>query len=143
MELCEESIESCLREQGMRVTRPRRRLIVALLAADRPLTADDLTEQGHFSPSERVSVYRNLEAFQVAGIVQRFLLENGLQLFELTAPGDHFHHVVCRNCHRAERLETCAATDLEKEALAAGFTDISHHFEIYGLCGNCRPKAVR
>ena len=48
-------------------------------------------------------MHRNIDAFESLGVLQRILLENGTQLFELTAPDEHYHHLICRECHKTER----------------------------------------
>ncbi|MBF1730702.1 MAG: transcriptional repressor, partial [Trueperella pyogenes] len=54
----------------------------------------------------------------------------------------HHHHLVCRNCGRAEDL---GAGELEKwiSAVASshGYTQIEHSIELFGLCSDCTRKA--
>ena len=47
--------------------------------------------------TDLVTVYRDLDAFEAIHALQRIPLENGTQLFELTAPGEHYHHLICRS----------------------------------------------
>ena len=96
-----------IKDFGMRLTRPRRGIIDVLLNADRALSAEDVRIAGDFEESDLGTVYRNLETFQRLGLVQRILLESGKQLVEATAPDEHFHHIICRKCHRTERLDSC------------------------------------
>ncbi len=120
------------------MTQKRQRILEALSSFDRPATAEEVRERAGLAPSDLVTVYRNLEAFQKVQILQRLPLENGTHLFELTAPGEHYHHLICRHCHKAERLDVCLSKSMEAKAKAKGFSQISHLLEVYGVCEDCR-----
>lgn len=70
-----------VREHGLRLTEPRRRVIEVLFAADRPLSAEAISEtlDGVVDPA---SVYRNLEALEQVGLVQHVHLGHGAGLYE-------------------------------------------------------------
>jgi len=129
-----------LRAHGCRITRKRRRLLRALIGFDHPASAEEIRRRAEWPASDLVTVYRNLDAFGRAGLVQRLPLEDGTHLFELTAPDEHFHHVICRSCHRAERLDACVGERLFEEARARGYSRIGHVMEIYGLCPGCASR---
>lgn len=137
------SIFNRLRERKFRVTAKRERILGALATFDRPAGAEEIRSSARLPPSDLVTVYRSLEAFERVGVLQRVPLENGKHLFELTQPDEHFHHLVCRNCHRAERIEFCLRDQLEQEAKSRGFTDIAHVIEIYGLCDQCAAAGAK
>ena len=130
-----------LRQCGLRMTRNREKLVEVLIDSDHPLSADEIREAAGFASTDLVTVYRNLEAFQSAGLLQRIPLENGSQLFELTDLNDHYHHLICRECHKTERLEVCLGEKLSKKAKTLGYTQIAHVLEVYGLCGECASSA--
>ena len=130
-----------LRQCGLRMTRNRESLVEVLIDSDHPLSADEIREKAGFSSTDLVTVYRNLEAFQSAGLLQRIPLENGSQLFELTDLNDHYHHLICRECHKTERLEVCLGEKLSKKAETLGYTQIAHVLEVYGICGECASSA--
>ncbi len=132
-----EEVKVRLRAGGGRVTRKRERILEALMDFDRPASAEELRERAGLPVSDLVTVYRNLEAFNGVGVLQRIPLENGTHLFELISPGEHFHHVICRECHRAERLDVCVGHEVERKAKARGFSRIAHVMEVYGLCEKC------
>jgi len=130
-----------LRQCGLRMTRNREKLVEVLIGSDHPLSADELRQVAGFASTDLVTVYRNLEAFQSAGILQRIPLENGSQLFELTDLDEHYHHLICRDCHKTERLEVCLGEKLSKKAEAMGYTQIAHVLEVYGLCASCASSS--
>lgn len=126
-----------LRADGGRMTKKRERVLGALLTFDRPATAEEIRERAELPASDLVTVYRNLETFEKLGVLQRVPLENGTQLFELTAPDEHYHHLICRECHKTERLDICVGQEVVKKAKAHGFSEIAHLMEVYGVCEEC------
>ena len=135
-------ILQAIKSSPLRMTQKRERLIGALLAIDRPVSAAVLREKAELPETDLVTVYRTLEAFEGIGIIQRVPLEENGCLFELTEPGDHYHHFVCRECHLTERLDLCLSKDLEERAGKLGFTQVTHLMEVYGVCGDCQPAGV-
>lgn len=126
-----------MRRARLRVTVARRAMLRALSTARVPLSADDIHRKAGAGHADRVTVYRSLEAFEAAGIVQRHPLEKGRSLYALTAVGHHHHHLVCRGCGAIERLAGCDAETLESGARARGYTRLTHVLEIHGLCPRC------
>jgi len=133
-------IEDRLRSEGKRLTKPRRIVIGVLAETDKPLSAEEIRVYHPEHELDLVTVYRNLEALEELKVVQRLMLENGTNLFELTGEGEHFHHVICRICHKSERIEGCLGQEMENRAKALGFRDVTHVLEVYGICEECRDK---
>lgn len=133
-------ILNALKASGARMTKKRERILGALLTFDRPATAEEIRERAELPASDLVTVYRNLEAFESIQALQRIPLENGTQVFELTAPGEHYHHLICRECHKAERLELCVGKDVTRTAEAKGYSQIAHLLEVYGVCESCAQQ---
>ena len=132
----EETI-SVLRRDGLRVTNQRRSILRLLVDAGQPLSAEDIHSRIEPGSSDLVTVYRNLEAFEQAGIVQRVVMEKGRHLFELVQENHHHHHIICRKCHRAEKLDFCEVEKLETLAKNLGYSHVSHVLELYGICSEC------
>ncbi len=121
---------------GMRVTGARQSIIEILTDAQTPLSVEELLARssGRF---DLVTVYRNMDVFVENGIVDRIILENGKALFSLADTTDHAHHIVCRECHKAERINFCMGGELERYASSRGFSELSHTIEVFGLCMAC------
>lgn len=126
-----------LRAKGGRMTKKRERILGALLTFDRPAAAEEIRERAELPASDLVTIYRNLETFERLGVLQRVPLENGTQLFELTAPDEHYHHLICRSCHKTERIDLCVSKEVVQRAKAHGYSQIAHLMEVYGLCAEC------
>jgi Fe2+ or Zn2+ uptake regulation protein len=125
---------------SLRMTRKRERILESLLALDRPVSASALRDLAGLPETDLVTVYRTLEAFEGIGIIQKIPLEEMGCLYELTETNDHYHHFVCRECHRTERLDLCLEDELGARAEKLGFTEVSHLMEVYGVCGECKPE---
>lgn len=131
-----------IRSSPLRLTQKRERVLRTMLQLDRPESAANIRDLAGLPESDLVTVYRNLESFLSLGVAQRIPLENGSHLFELTSPGDHHHHFICRHCHRAERLDYCVAQEVESHANALGFSEVTHVLEVYGTCRECGGAAA-
>ncbi|MEM0966974.1 MAG: transcriptional repressor [Verrucomicrobiota bacterium] len=126
-----------LKASGGRMTKKREQVLTVLLSTDRPVSAEEIRERARLVASDLVTVYRCLEAFENLRVLQRVPLENGTHLFELTGPDEHFHHLICRECHRAERLDVCVSQEVLRKARTKGYSKIAHVMEVYGLCSDC------
>ncbi len=130
-----------MKAAGMRLTAPRKRLMAVLESAERPLSAEEILESDGSGSLDLVTIYRNLAAFCEQGFAQGIQLENGKQLFEIKhGEHDHHHHIVCRRCHRVVQLDVCIGNELEKYARDMGYSEVTHTFEIFGVCRECAAE---
>lgn len=129
-----------LREHGLKAT-PRRIYLLSLLARTKePLGAHELKALWKQDNADVVTLYRALEALADAGIVRRVNLRHGHTDYELSAQGEHHHHLVCTDCGVIEDVEIPAEKVLEKQALAhsSRFASLSEHaLEFFGTCKAC------
>jgi len=129
-----------LRAAGLRLTKPRRAILRALADAGAPVSVEEV-HRALAGAADLVTVYRGMEGFARAGVVRRHPLESGKNLWALEATGDaHHHHVICRECGHADELNGCEAAKFENAARRLGYSNISHVFEIYGVCSSCAQK---
>ena len=127
-----------LKKERLRITEPRKALLQLLDGAPKPLSAEELHDALGAEEFDLVTTYRNLDAFENAGIVNRIPTESGKSLYELNAEQHHYHHIICRKCHRTEKLDTCEIEKLEKLASDLGYSEVTHVLELYGVCETCR-----
>lgn len=82
------------------------------------------------------TVYRHLNLLAENGTVDVVHRTDGEAQFRLCGPAEtHHHHVVCRVCGRSEEVSAPEIeTWAERVARAAGYTDITHTVEVFGLC---------
>lgn len=128
-----------MREQGLRVSAARRLVVEALLAADGPMSAEQIAEGigGRVPSSDIGSVYRNLQALQDIGVVRHVHLGHGPGLHALAVAGER-EYLTCERCgdYRAVALEELDAVRalIERQF---GYRASFIHFPIVGLCSGC------
>lgn len=127
-----------LKKERLRITEPRKALLRLLVGLAKPHSAEEIHESLGADAFDLVTIYRNLEAFEKAGIINRIPTESGKSLFELNAEQHHYHHIICRKCHHTEKLNTCEVLKLEKLASDLGYSEVTHVLELYGVCESCR-----
>jgi Fur family ferric uptake transcriptional regulator len=88
------------------------------------------------------TVYRHLQAFADQGLVDVIHTAEGETTYRFCGAAgptsSHHHHLVCRNCGRAEEIEgrgieRWASTVADKY----GFVEVDHTVELFGLCAAC------
>ena len=94
-----------------------------------------LRESG--SPIGLATVYRALADLATEGEADS-LQQEGESLYRACTPGQHHHHLICRNCGLAVEIE---ADDIERWAQDVtaehGFTQPNHVVDVFGLCADC------
>ncbi len=87
------------------------------------------------------TVYRSLESLVTLGLVQAVDFGDGERRYEVVNPGEHHHHLVCKNCRNSTHLDSCLVHDIEDAVRAKyGFEIESHILEIFGVCKDCFSK---
>ena len=134
-----ESAVALMRERGLRVSAARRLVVEALLAADGPMSAEQISEGigGRVPSSDIASVYRNLQAFEDIGLVRHVHLGHGPGLHALAVAGER-EYLTCERCadYRTvvpEQLDAVRSLIERQFGYRASFI----HFPIVGLCPPC------
>jgi Fur family ferric uptake transcriptional regulator len=133
---------AALRARGMRVSTARRLLLAALVAADRPVTADELAGglSGMLPGSDLASIYRNLETLEELGVVRHVHLGHGPGLYALAGRTD-VEYVLCSRCHTFRPMEAGEAERLrEAVTTITGHMPRFGHFPLLGVCEACREQ---
>ena len=128
-----------MRERGLRVSAARRLVVEALLAADGPMSAEQIAEGigGRVPSSDIASVYRNLQAFEEIGLVRHVHLGHGPGLHALAVAGER-EYLTCERC-ADYRAVAPAELDAVRELIERqfGYRASFIHFPIVGLCPAC------
>jgi Fur family transcriptional regulator, ferric uptake regulator len=119
--------------------RARRRVLNALEAVERPISAEELAEQVpdvHLS-----SVYRALSVLEEDGVVTHVHLGHGPAVYQLTQAAADVRHLVCDTCGRQlvvpATVFACLAATLQDEY---GFVLDAGHFAVVGHCTTCAHR---
>lgn len=142
------SATALMRARGLRVSAARRLVVEALLAADGPMSAEQIAEGigGRVPASDLGSVYRNLQAFEAAGLVQHVHLGHSPGLYALAVSGEH-EYLTCERCGDYRAVPARQLSDV-RELIRREFGYLASfaHFPIVGLCAGCvaelRPRAL-
>ena len=140
------SVEERLKAAGYKLTKPRQVLIKAIAHQAGPFTTEEIFRASRKSlrgvACDLVTVYRSLAKFEEMGVVARVDLGDGLVRYEVAdGSGHHHHHFICRRCRRIEPLKNCEIRAQEQILKSAGYTDLSHRLEFFGLCPPCSKTA--
>ena len=132
-----------VRAHGLRASSARRLLLAALVAAERPITAEAIARglDGRVPPSDVGSVYRNLDALERIGIVRRLLLGHGAALYTL-AGGDDGGYVAWERCGEVRTADPRALAAVRTVVRAAlGYEASFTHVPLVGTCARCAGSA--
>ncbi len=133
------SAMALMRGRGMRVSAARRLVLEALLAADGPMSAEQIAEGigGRVPSSDIGSVYRNLQALEEVGVVRHVHLGHGPGLHALAVTGER-EYLTCERC-ADYRAVPPQALDAVRDLIQSqfGYRASFIHFPIVGLCDGC------
>jgi Fur family transcriptional regulator, ferric uptake regulator len=123
-----------LRERGLRLSTARRLVLETLLAADGPLSAEQVASDLRL---DLTSVYRNLETLEQCGLVRHVHLGHGPGLYTLVGRGEH-EYLVCDSCG-AVRVLAPGELDAVREGVRRqfGYEVRFGHFPMVGKCPDC------
>ena len=123
----------------MRSTKQRSAVIAALLEVDDFRSAQQLHDLLRHQGQQvgLTTVYRTLQALAELGEVDVIVRDDGESVYRQCSDSHH-HHLVCRNCGSTVEVE---GPEVEQWAHAVahkhGFVDVTHTFEIFGVCVHC------
>ena len=84
------------------------------------------------------TVYRHLQVLSEDGTVDAIRDASGETLYRRCRSDAHHHHLTCRRCGTSVEVEERAVERwAEQVAAEAGFTDVGHTVELFGLCPAC------
>lgn len=141
-----------LKEEGFRITGPRRVLLKLIATTPTPLSVQEL----HAAANRQIGVEEDEEAINLVTVyrfanllvdkklARRIELGQGYYRYERaeSQDGPHHHHMVCESCGKIEDVHGCVVAEWAN-ALAAesGFRVERHQLELFGTCADCLRKA--
>ena len=139
--------EEFLQSRGMRMTKPRRRVLEYVFARHEHFDADTLIDRlpshGQAGYVGRATVYRTLKEFVDAGLLREFQLD-GRAVYEHDYGYPQHDHLYCQECQELIEFQSDELIDL-REAVARqnNFRVTGHRFIITGVCEKCRMSKRR
>ena len=133
-----ETAGAILRHVGLKRTAGRIAIIDLLMAADYPLSQQEIAHRLFTVSLNGVSIYRSLDVFLKAGIVHR--VESGDRTWRFAICGcdtrGHCHpHFICKQCGKVECLSGHKLPDLG--VVQAGYVVEEQEVYIRGRCAGC------
>jgi Fur family ferric uptake transcriptional regulator len=130
-----------VRARGLRLTAARRLVLEALLAADGPISAEDIAGGlgGRLPSSDLTSTYRNLETLESLGLVRHFHAGHGPGRYVLEGANEEY--LACEHCGRVEAIDP-AELEPVRDAIRdiRGFEARFSHFPVVGRCADCASR---
>jgi len=84
------------------------------------------------------TVYRTLAGLADDGAADVMQSAEGESLYRACTPGQHHHHLVCRQCGSTVEIEADSVESWVASVTAAhGFTQSHHVIDVFGLCADC------
>jgi len=137
-----DSFVAFLRRKGLKVTRPRLRILDTVLARERcHFTADDLARSVRTRARRRISrstIYRTLVLLAESGIVRQQRIHEGITSYERMVDEEHHDHMICTECGRIIEFHS-PELEVVQELVCRqhGFVPSGHVLHIRGRCARC------
>ncbi len=136
--------EQYCHEQGLRLTKIRRRVLELIWANHQPVGAyellEQLTREGHKAAPP--TVYRALDFLMENGLVHRISSKNAYVGCNHPDSDHRAQFMICEDCGQAAELDSSAiGSAILKDAQHHGFTIEQWTLEITGTCDQCSKKA--
>ncbi|HET8910241.1 MAG TPA: Fur family transcriptional regulator [Ktedonobacteraceae bacterium] len=136
-------ILDAFKENGLRITGPRRALALLLVEMKGfDFTVEQLWDKVLQSDPNigRATVFRAVEILQDLHLLDRVEFADGSHRFRFChEAGSHHHHVTCSTCGKVTEIEACLSADqLAKIGLQSDFAIEGHRLEFFGRCSRCR-----
>ena len=130
------ALKARIRAAGLKWTAARGAVLVALTAAERPLSHAELVELISAQGFDRATVYRNLMDLTGCGLVSRSDVGDHVWRFEIRDHADALHpHFVCTSCGVVSCLPE-AAIAMKSAALGDGVSRVDEVL-LKGACQAC------
>lgn len=129
----------------MRVTSSRIAVATVLIKNNQFLSAEEIFKKITLSQNlkcDQASVYRTLTIFEKLKIITSSHFQGEpsrfkLSFFEDQGEKEHSHFFKCDKCQKIEPFSGCFLPEKERELKKLGYSQLSHHLEIRGICPSC------
>lgn len=135
------NLNDFLRDRGIKVTKGRIAILKILLNANKSMSVESILEEckGEGVDINLSTVYRGVELFEEKGIVDKFLLDDGVATYRIKGK-DHKHLLKCSVCNKEIEVP-CPMKQIEEIVQnETGFTMIEHNLVMKGVCKQCKNK---
>ncbi len=139
----EGKLKEYIKNEGLRLTDQRKRIINYFCGQNRHYTAEKLYSE----LKKRIpyigfaTVYRTLHLLVNAGLARKTRFRDNITRFEPFGKKKHHDHMICLGCGTIIEFDNQEIEKLQKKvAKKYHFFIESHKLELYGYCKECRQK---
>jgi len=142
--------ENCLRENGYKITFPRKTILSAIEDHKGHPNAREVFQTLSFKYPEigLTTVYRTMELFVRLGILKKHDFGDGFSRYEvISGKHDHHHHLICRKCLKVIEYKDFLDEETALIQKIQGHLEKKYEFRIedheldfYGSCRDCIEK---
>ncbi len=143
METIEKKFEEYLRENGLKVTDSRKKILRAIVNSEDHFTADEfhMREFGQNGSVSRATVYRTLDVLEECGLVRKMVMRNGKSYYESKIGNTHHQHMICIECNKIKEFPGESLVDqLNMLCEGMNFEVFCHDIKVHGICRECQEK---
>lgn len=136
---CIETWCAALRSRDYRITETRRQLVMLILRAEIPMTANSLFEQAKMNDLKlgMATIYRTLELLEELGLMQRLHDGKGCHGYMLADRQSLL--AICQSCGQIDVWQDVQLQELLTSLPAQrGYQVNEISVQVRGLCANCR-----
>jgi Fur family ferric uptake transcriptional regulator len=135
------NLTKLFQSHGLKSTPARKNVYGVLSTTEYLLSVDEIYTLlvVHDPKLSMSTVYRTLESFRQAGLVETNQLPGEAVLYYELSHDEHSHHLICSKCHKVVHLEECPLEDFEASVATNHSFIIQHHqLDLFGLCQACQ-----
>lgn len=121
-----------IKKAGLKITKANILVFQALKNNSRPLSAKDILA-GLNKKINLVSIYRILERFSLAGLINEDTINHERQEKIYHLSSTHHHHLLCQKCQKIFCIPCQLKIDLPNN-----FKLTKHQVQLAGLCNKCK-----
>lgn len=130
-----------LKKSRLKLTEPRKAILLALFDNHGPFTAEEIHKIITKKVCDLATVYRCLASLEEVRILRRVEFGDDSSRYELAeADHTHHHHLICNECKRIEILDDPDIESIDRFAKKRGFSNVSHTLEFFGTCPDCKAS---
>ncbi len=138
MRMIRTDLIAMLADHKVKVSAARLKILQMCVKSDLPLDVQAVATQLG-SDAHLATVYRTLERFVAAGLLERVDFQEGKFRYEYKRA--HHHHAICEACGAVQDIENDDLSGLESAVRReSGFIVQRHTLEFFGLCNKCHLK---
>ncbi len=135
-----------LKEQSVKLTRPRLAVVQLLLESKTHLSVEELADRVKAKGlrASRATVYRLISVLKQCGLIDVHDFDQRRRVVEPMVGRVHHDHLFCIGCSRIIEFSSPEIERLQEEVLQKHhFQMIYHSHKIFGTCQACRKKDRR